>query len=68
MTNIDSSQITSWLTDWRAGDEAARDRLFAVVSRLRASRTMLSGSGPIHRSRTPSSTIPSPHRWTTGVY
>lgn len=31
MTNLDSSQITSWLIDWRAGDEGARDRLFAVV-------------------------------------
>jgi RNA polymerase sigma-70 factor (ECF subfamily) len=28
---IDSSQITGWLADWRAGDERARDRLFAVV-------------------------------------
>jgi len=31
MTDLDSSQITTWLTDWRAGDEGARDRLFAVV-------------------------------------
>lgn len=31
MTNPDSSQITSWLTEWRAGDERARDQLFAVV-------------------------------------
>jgi RNA polymerase sigma-70 factor, ECF subfamily len=31
MTNLDSSQITSWLADWHAGDEGARDRLFAVV-------------------------------------
>ena len=32
MTNsLDSSQITGWLADWRAGDEGARDRLFAVV-------------------------------------
>ena len=27
----DASQITTWLADWRAGDEQARDRLFAVV-------------------------------------
>jgi RNA polymerase sigma-70 factor, ECF subfamily len=27
----DASQITGWLADWRAGDEGARDRLFAVV-------------------------------------
>jgi RNA polymerase sigma-70 factor, ECF subfamily len=27
----DSSQITGWLTAWRCGDEAARDRLFAAV-------------------------------------
>ena len=27
----DTSQITGWLADWRAGDEGARDRLFAVV-------------------------------------
>jgi RNA polymerase sigma-70 factor (ECF subfamily) len=31
VTNLDASQITGWLTDWRAGDEGARDRLFAVV-------------------------------------
>ena len=30
-TPLDSSQITGWLADWRAGDEDARDRLFAVV-------------------------------------
>jgi RNA polymerase sigma-70 factor, ECF subfamily len=29
--SLDSSQITGWLADWRAGDEGARDRLFAVV-------------------------------------
>ena len=43
MTNLDSSQITGWLTDWRAGDEAARDRLFAVVHpqlRLLATRLL----------------------------
>jgi RNA polymerase sigma factor (TIGR02999 family) len=28
---LDAAQITGWLADWRAGDEAARDRLFAVV-------------------------------------
>ena len=26
-----SQQITRWLGDWRQGDDAARDRLFAVV-------------------------------------
>jgi RNA polymerase sigma-70 factor (ECF subfamily) len=26
-----SQQITAWLTDWRAGDERAPERLFAVV-------------------------------------
>src|SRR5262250_3364790 len=26
-----SQQITQWLTDWRHGDERARDRLFDVV-------------------------------------
>jgi RNA polymerase sigma factor (TIGR02999 family) len=31
VTNLDSSQITNWLTEWRAGDEGARDQLFAVV-------------------------------------
>ncbi len=29
--SVDSSQITGWLADWRAGNEGARDRLFAVV-------------------------------------
>jgi RNA polymerase sigma factor (TIGR02999 family) len=29
--SLDSSEITSWLAGWRGGDEAARDRLFAVV-------------------------------------
>jgi RNA polymerase sigma factor (TIGR02999 family) len=29
--SLDPSQITGWLADWRAGDEGARDRLFAVV-------------------------------------
>ena len=28
---LDASPITGWLADWRAGDEGARDRLFAVV-------------------------------------
>jgi RNA polymerase sigma-70 factor, ECF subfamily len=27
----DSAQLTGWLADWRAGDDRARDRLFAVV-------------------------------------
>jgi RNA polymerase sigma factor (TIGR02999 family) len=27
----DSQQITVWLTDWRHGDERARDQLFAVI-------------------------------------
>jgi len=32
VTNLpESAQITGWLADWRAGDDAARDRLFAVV-------------------------------------
>ena len=30
-TRLTASQITGWLADWRAGDEGARDRLFAVV-------------------------------------
>ena len=29
--SLDASQITDWLAEWRAGDEGARDRLFAVV-------------------------------------
>ena len=29
--SLDASQITGWLADWRAGDEEARDRLFALV-------------------------------------
>jgi RNA polymerase sigma-70 factor, ECF subfamily len=38
----DASQITGWLADWRAGDEKARDRLFAVVHpQLRALATRL---------------------------
>lgn len=39
----DPSQITGWLADWRAGDDAARDRLFAVVHpqlRLLAARLL----------------------------
>ncbi len=32
MTNLpDSAEITGWLADWRAGDDHARDRLFALV-------------------------------------
>jgi RNA polymerase sigma-70 factor, ECF subfamily len=38
----DASQITGWLADWRAGDDKARDRLFAVVHpQLRALATRL---------------------------
>jgi RNA polymerase sigma factor (TIGR02999 family) len=29
--SLNASQITGWLADWRAGDEEARDRLFALV-------------------------------------
>jgi RNA polymerase sigma factor (TIGR02999 family) len=29
--SLDPSQITGWLADWRAGDDAAREQLFAVV-------------------------------------
>jgi RNA polymerase sigma factor (TIGR02999 family) len=39
----ETSQITSWLADWRAGDEGARDQLFAVVHphlRVLASRML----------------------------
>ena len=40
--SLDASQITGWLADWRAGDEEARDRLFAVVHpQLRALATRL---------------------------
>jgi RNA polymerase sigma factor (TIGR02999 family) len=40
--SADPSQITSWLADWRAGDEEARDRLFAVVQpQLRVLATRL---------------------------
>jgi RNA polymerase sigma factor (TIGR02999 family) len=40
--SLDSSQITGWLADWRAGDEGARDQLFAVVHpQLRALATRL---------------------------
>lgn len=32
VTNLpESTQITGWLADWRAGDDLARDRLFTVV-------------------------------------
>ena len=43
MSNLpDSAQITVWLADWRAGDDQARDRLFAVVHpQLRALATRL---------------------------
>lgn len=27
----DAAEVTGWLTQWRSGDEEARDRLFAVV-------------------------------------
>jgi RNA polymerase sigma-70 factor, ECF subfamily len=40
---LDPSQITGWLADWRAGDDGARDRLFAVVHpqlRLLAARLL----------------------------
>ena len=48
MTNsLDPSQITGWLADWRAGDAAAREQLFAVVHpQLRALAVRL-----LHRER-----------------
>ena len=40
--SLDASEITGWLAGWRAGDEEARDRLFAVVHpQLRALATRL---------------------------
>lgn len=48
MTNSpDPSQITGWLADWRAGDDTAREQLFAVVyPQLRALAVRL-----LHRER-----------------
>jgi len=48
--SLDPSQITGRLADWRAGDEEARDRLFAVVHpQLRAlARRLLQRERPDH--------------------